>query len=503
MPERRAGVGGVIDELVGERGGCTAVLGVADDASVGSGGIGANPRTSRETGGPMRPSPFVAITALASCAIVAAAVTGAGAGAASVVGREPPSRRPHTAAVAGDLDPAFGDGGVVRTNTDGIEHGRGEPSDNDFATAVDVGPGGNIVAGGMVVGIDAATNAVVKHRRDGARASTFHGNGIAIGAGDGLGAVEGVDIGPRGGIAMVGDAAVAEGGELSAIAKLTRHGEPDPGFDPSELDGLLVGFNDVVVSASGSLFISGTAEEPGLAVVKATVRGELVRSFGDGGVAFTPIAGAVADGVALDGDGNVIVTGNAGAELLIARFNPDGSLDASFGVDGVAHVPHGPSPLATDVEIDADGKILVSATVRAEDHRLLHGSLVRLLPDGAIDRTFGDGGAVTIDVGGDVALASGVAVDSTGRIIVTGTVMDPETSRDVYVVRLLPDGSPDASFGDGGVATADLSDGHVDEAYDLAVDADDDIVVAGSVDLDNGEASERAFGVVRFLGSAG
>jgi uncharacterized delta-60 repeat protein len=95
---------------------------------------------------------------------------------------------------------------------------------------------------------------------------------------------------------------------------------------------------------------------------------------------------------------------------------------------------------------------------------------------GRLDRTFGSGGTIVMPVGAGDAAAEAMVLDGEGRIVVGGYASNG-IDDDMVVARYLTDGTPDPSFGSGGVVQADL--GGADRAEALAIQADGDIVAAG------------------------
>jgi uncharacterized delta-60 repeat protein len=182
----------------------------------------------------------------------------------------------------------------------------------------------------------------------------------------------------------------------------------------------------------------------------------------------------VPNGPACDPD-----TGPLRTDLLAARFNRNGSLDRSFGSGGI---------FTANLGLGVTGTVLDQPTPRAA--RAPHGRiivafgdrLVRLLPAGALDPSFGSNGIASLPSGD----AQGVAVNHAGDPVVAETLTGPDASS-FGVVRYLPDGSPDPSFGSGGIVAAHF--GRADHAAAVAVDRQDRVVVAGS--LRSGPAGSR------------
>jgi uncharacterized delta-60 repeat protein len=184
--------------------------------------------------------------------------------------------------------------------------------------------------------------------------------------------------------------------------------------------------------------------------------------------------------------------------IAVARINADGTLDAAFGEDGrLSFLFDGfdKGGIATSVAIDAEDRIVIAGEVKAPNYaqRL---AVARIGPDGQFDATFGIGGQATVAPPSDEVsdIANAVALDAEGRIVVAGT-----RDRDGVVMRLLADGSLDATFGDAGVAMAGLDAGLQPGSLNaLAIDAEDRAVVAGSRWPNEGDYTEYSV-AVRFL----
>lgn len=99
---------------------------------------------------------------------------------------------------------------------------------------------------------------------------------------------------------------------------------------------------------------------------------------------------------------------------------------------------------------------------------------------GDLDPTFGTGGLVRDPMPDSGARATGVAIDGDGRIVVAGTSFVNVIDGNVGVLRLDPDGSPDATFGSGGRVSAGYAPGSGEEAYGVVVQADGRIAVGGT-----------------------
>jgi uncharacterized delta-60 repeat protein/uncharacterized repeat protein (TIGR01451 family) len=161
---------------------------------------------------------------------------------------------------------------------------------------------------------------------------------------------------------------------------------------------------------------------PGIATAAS---GDLDPTFGTGGKVTTDFAGsnAGANGVALQADGKIVAAGFAdsgsGSDFALARYNPDGSLDASFGTGGKVTTDFaGGSDSAFGVALQADGKIVAAGF--ADSGSRGDFALARYNPDGSLDASFGTGGKVTTDFAGSGDEAFGVALQADGKIVAAG-----------------------------------------------------------------------------------
>ena len=229
----------------------------------------------------------------------------------------------------------------------------------------------------------------------------------------------------------------------------------------------------------------------------ATGPGNLDPTFGEGGKVTTDFPGG-SDGVtdiAIQKNGKIVAVGFAGSDFAVtgdfavARYNRDGSLDAPFGNGGVVTTDFaGSRDEAGAVVLQPDGKIVVVGTARAGSNPNF--AVARYNRDGSLDATFGLGGMVTTDISGEFDQATGVALQTNGKIVVVGeTRSGGAAGIDFALVRYRRDGSLDTGFGEGGIVITDFAGGD-DAAHAVALRPDGRIVVAGET---NGAGSQADF----------
>jgi|GEM_PF-2106634 len=214
--------------------------------------------------------------------------------------------------------------------------------------------------------------------------------------------------------------------------------------------------------------------------------GTLDSSFGINGIATVEGFGFVR-ATALQPDGKIIVVGQPYDDnfIIVARFNTDGTPDEHFGHQGILHTNLYPTHQfhpddATDVVVQPDGKIVVVGDGYYEndygDYQV-NVLVIRYNTDGSMDESFGDRGAVISDFGNSFDAADKVALQADGKIVVGGT-----SSFVYYFVAVYnADGSADAGFGAGkGWIKGSLSEGPT-HLTSLAVQQDAKIVISCNV----------------------
>jgi uncharacterized delta-60 repeat protein len=263
------------------------------------------------------------------------------------------------------------------------------------------------------------------------------------------------------------------------------------------------GVSSLTRQNDGKLVAAGTGSFGGLGTfVVARRRGDglLDAAFGNGGVAIGILAGeGTARDVAVQPDGRIVVAGGitpngtTGRAMALMRFLPNGEIDSSFGVGGrvTAGIEGGRSEAAAAVVL-SDGKILVAGSRAGDGPPPNSGdaTLSRFLPDGRLDPDFGSGGHVLISG----AQATDMVLQDDGKILLTGR-RTSGVSSPLWLARCEGDGTLDVTFGSGGEAVSGEPDSW---GMRLALQGDGKILVAGGVRtpgvFDNG-----AFLVTRWL----
>lgn len=228
-------------------------------------------------------------------------------------------------------------------------------------------------------------------------------------------------------------------------------------------------------------------------IVRMLADGTLDTSFGTGGVVTKNFAvgtsGEVARGLAIVA-GKIVVAAageQAGAsdarerDVYLARFNDDGSIDSTFGTNGVATFNFAPGVLVgstfkTDgqwgLAADATGRLYVSGSAVALGRNDTDFAVLRTTVDGARDTSFGVNGVFTLDIANADAAARTLLVSPSGVVTVCGYMTDASSNAIVPVVfRTTPAGVIDATFASAGVFAEGVLPAQA-EAYAVALQGD-------------------------------
>jgi len=236
---------------------------------------------------------------------------------------------------------------------------------------------------------------------------------------------------------------------------------------------------DIVRQTDGQIVAVGRIAPAALTDTQLTVfrlqsNGLLDTTFADAGTFTLPTAGQgnrhTATSVVLDPDGRIVVAGSRDDQVMVLRLLPDGTIDDTFGSSGVFAGPDthdystDGSGPRTGILRTADGGYRVTASSPAGCQ------IVALTADGEIDPSFGTAGIVTVDApAGASTYCDALASQDDGRLLVAGSV-----DGQAFAARILADGQADPDF------SADTVTDAMHDATAVAAGKDGTIVVAGT-----------------------
>jgi uncharacterized delta-60 repeat protein len=353
-----------------------------------------------------------------------------------------------------------------------------------------------------------------------------------------IGADQAIAIEPDGKIVVVhGD------GLKTTMNVYNPDGTPDADFGNEGVVDNVFGTNQsnavaaIALQSDGKIVVVGWTTDQNLkssfALVRFNADGSRDNSFGNLGLVVTSVdrGDDLPTSLAIQPDGKIVVGGAAGSSLpwswnpdyhgihpdvmsspryspILLRYNPDGSLDSSFNGTGIDEffyddypslgssrpVPPNPLPLndagsINQVRIQADGKLIVAA-----------GPLIsRINSDGTLDKTFGQGGAVTVPLPLFPDQINSLAIQPDGKLLVAANGYAGVNEFALYIVRYNADGSLDTTFNHGQPASTPVTPSGWGQLTDLEIGSDGKIVATANVEY----VGIQSYGVVARFDSDG
>jgi uncharacterized delta-60 repeat protein len=411
-------------------------------------------------------------------------------------------------AAGGELDRRFGGDGKVTTDvTRGF----------DGATDIALQPDGKLVVAGE------ADNkfGLARYRPDGTLDRSFgHGGTVITDVATGNDWITAVAIQANGKIVAAGD--VFRHGDLTlALVRYRANGRLDPTFGRG---GMVIGGTprydpDIVIQATGKILIAGS-EGASFVLARYDPGGSLDPTFGTAGVVTTDVPDGLPYGgaLALLPDGRIVLAGESSHPdysnvVNVLRYDPDGVLDTTFGVEGLAtaDLTEGPD-YADSVAIQPDGKIVVAGKAGFCCEYTGSFGLARFDVDGTLDSSFGTGGIVITNFTGTNGgppddYASEVAIQSDGKIVAAGVAGAGWGSVATFALaRYDTDGTRDGTFGlNGKVTTRFRTMGPSPDVYvgafahAIVIQPNGKIVAVGTHDWERNGSLAGTFALVRYL----
>ncbi|BBA71143.1 InlB B-repeat-containing protein [Geobacter sulfurreducens] len=320
----------------------------------------------------------------------------------------------------------------------------------------------------------------------------FGGQGVALLGGAANDRGKGIAVQPDGKLLVVGTVEQAAGNTDIVLWRLTAQGEPDTGFGVQGSVVIDVGTADraagVALQGDGKILVLGTVGDAATAweVRRYDSAGGLDPSFGSAGVYQEGGSGAnEAGNLLVQPDGGIVVVGTrdvSGAKKIqVIRLTTAGALDSTFNGNTGYYRPSLPgNSFGNGVALQADGKILLVGTYANPTDTDVF--VQRLKTDGTLDDFNGlNDFYMNEDLGNDEGL--GIAVQPDGKIVVVGAYQWSEGDTDIWVIRLNGDGTRDNEFN---ASVGDYKDGDIfnDRAEAVVVQPDGKIVVVGTYGFD-------------------
>ena len=383
-------------------------------------------------------------------------------------------------AAPGDLDSTFGSGGVVTTLVGNLS----------AHNAVAVQSDGKIIAVGDTTTSD-IDMALVRYETNGSLDLSFNGTGIVSTNFSGYDVARCVGIQDDGKILVAGN----DGSGDFALARYLTNGSLDLSFGTNgkvitDFFGRVDVAKSLCIQSDGKIILAGYATAYigsysfyVFAVARYQENGALDPTFNGNGKVTTPLSiSADATAVALQSDGKILLAGTANDgindDFAVVRYQSNGSLDTTFNGTGTLITNLFPNDnFLSSLAIQPDDKIVLGGYTYSSGTIGVF-ALARLHSHGAVDTTFGSGGAVTTAVGSTNDFITSIRLQDNGKILAAGSSVNSSANIEVAVVRYQSDGQLDGTFHSDGIVTTDITSGH-EAAKGVTLQTDGRIVVVG------------------------
>jgi uncharacterized delta-60 repeat protein len=356
---------------------------------------------------------------------------------------------------------------------------------NDAHAVTELADGKFLVAGS----VDNAGFAVTRYNADGSVDTSFGGGDgwASIDVGGGFQQVFAMAVQADGKIMLTGQAGFPAN---IGLARLNADGSVDTGFGGGAgyvITSIGAGNEHgvaVQVLGSGKIVVGATTTTPGTrdyALLQYNSDGTLDTGFGGGDGIVTTAIGAGTDWletIAVQSDGKIVGTGGNQSDVVVVRWNTDGTLDTSFGGgDGIVTTDVGTGiDVSNDVLLQPDGKIVVGALATLSGNDSL--VVLRYNSDGTLDSGFGSGGiASAVPSATPNQWQAHVVRQADGALIVVADQSDANYDYSVVAARFTSSGVLDTSWG-GGDGVAEQIVGKYLEVKDAIVTSSGRLLVA-------------------------
>jgi len=263
--------------------------------------------------------------------------------------------------------------------------------------------------------------------------------------------------------------------------------------------------NSSILQADGKIIVAGLKYPDTNFVSRINSDGSIDATFGTNGITTfitntSTEVNAYCFASAIQNDGKIILVGefrnNLGEiNVMVLRYNTNGTFDATFANNGKLNLDLGTQhDFAYAVKVLADGKILVGGSTGSVNGGF---SIIRLDTNGNLDSTFGVGGKVmTVFSSGNQSEIRCVEIDVNNKILVGGTRVNG--TQNIALARYNNDGSLDNTFGIGGKVETIISNGVSDNFRKLKILEDGKILLLGYTNL-NGPVNQSGLTMIRYL----
>ena len=251
-----------------------------------------------------------------------------------------------------------------------------------------------------------------------------------------------------------------------ALARFTKDGILDNTFGINGKEIIPIGTKEsriisIALQNDGKIVATGysfNGDPFQFTTVRYNQNGTLDKSFGTDGITVTPVNefSSLANSMVIQNDGKILVGGyilttkfeNGDKDFATVRYNSDGSLDNTFGVNGIVTSSSTSEELLRNLAIQIDGKIIAATSIVLSDKHFI--KIRRFNSNGSLDNTFGVNGIVT-DFNNPSSFCRNITIQSDGKIVIAGHSSFNIGKNNCMMIRYNADGTTDNTFGKNGI----------------------------------------------------
>jgi uncharacterized delta-60 repeat protein len=253
----------------------------------------------------------------------------------------------------------------------------------------------------------------------------------------------------------------------------------------------------VALQSDGKIIVGGytwSADNNDFALVRLKTDGVVDSSFGTNGWVYTNMKGittAAGDDqirkLVVLSDNSILAAGyshnSQDKDFAIAKYDANGALITGFGTNGKVFLDVFNEDFVTGLAVTSTGKIVVVGNSDFSVDSDI--TIAQYTSAGVFDSGFNGGNPLTLgNVNAKNHEVYGLAVQSDNKIVITGLMPAPTSSKDIYVARILPNGSFDPDFNGGAALSINYGSGiSNDEGHGVVVQSDGKILIAGITDV--------------------
>lgn len=382
----------------------------------------------------------------------------------------------------GTLDNSFGSGGIVTMDINNA---------NDVMKSIVVQADGKIIVAGYSSDVTSDRFCLVRLNVDGTKDNSFGNNGVVTTAFNYTSLASDIALQSDGKIVVAGH--TWNGTENAfAIVRYLSDGTLDVAF--GNAGKVIVDFpsknavattlriqNDGKIITAGTVYVLSKNDFSEFAIVRLNNDGSLDANFGMNGRVTTSAGLGNRNGInsiAIQNDGKIVAGGFSDYFFTLARYHTNGSLDASFGINGLikTSIPNATQGIINDIELAADGSIFAGGF---SIDSLSDFTIAKYNSLGVLDNTYGTNGILVLPISAEQDGISDILLQADGKLLAAGSAVENGVFQ-FAITRLDNTGNPDASFGTNGVVKT-LVNPNQNTLNAVTQQTDGKIVVVGDI----------------------